>query len=293
MIVGVHPADSLLQGLAEAAEPLEVRRAERQGIDAQVVVEPLEVAEPRGAVERELLFLGGQGVEERAPRDAGAAGAAAPSSRSSSLVEAVGEDDHQPAPADPLGQGVQDAAERRLAAGLRLFERLAEDREVARRRPGRDHRAHGRVERDQPDRVALADHQVGQRRRQPPRVLELRDGLARVAHAARRVDDEIGLKVRLFFIFLDVIAVGLAEGPPVDMADLVAGPVLAMLGELDREPLERALVQARHHPFDHQAARSAPAGRSGPGRWGRERARVGRSRQAACILKSLDPYCRP
>ena len=60
------------------------------------------------------------------------------------------------------------------------------------------------------------------------------------------------MQVGFFLVFLDVVAVGLAEGPPVDMADLVAGAVLPVLGELDREALERALVQPGHHPLDHQ-----------------------------------------
>ncbi len=61
------------------------------------------------------------------------------------------------------------------------------------------------------------------------------------------------LQVRLLLVFLDVMAVGLAERTPVDVADLVSRAVLAVLGELDREALERALVQARHQPFHHQA----------------------------------------
>ena len=167
-------------------------------------------------------------------------------------LESVGEDDDQPAPARPLGQGVQEAAQGGLAAGLRLFQRLAEDREMAGGRPGRDQAPGLAVGGDQPDGVALADHQVGQRRREPPRVLELRARPPRVAHAPRRVDDEVRLEVRLFLIFLDVVAVALAERPPVDVADLVPRPVLAVLGELDREALERAPVHPRHHPLDHQ-----------------------------------------
>ena len=105
----------------------------------------------------------------------------------------------------------------------------------------------------------------GERRGHSAGMLELRDGLPRIAHAPRRIDDEHRLEVRLFLIFLDVVAVGLAEGPPVDVADLVAGAVLAMLGELDREPLERALVQARHDSLDHQPREQLQPAEAGQG----------------------------
>ena len=54
-------------------------------------------------------------------------------------------------------------------------------------------------------------------------------------------------------------------------ADLVARPVLAVLGELDREPLEGALVQAGHHALDDQSRdqlQPAEAGGGGGSRGG-------------------------
>ena len=167
-------------------------------------------------------------------------------------LESVREHDHQSPSSRPIGQRVQEAAEGDFAAGLRLLQHLAEHREMAGGRPGRDQPAGLAAAGDQPDGVALADHQVGERRREPPRVLELRARPPRVPHAPRRIDDEVRFQICLFFIFLDVVAVALAERPPVDVADLVPRPVLAVLGELDREALERAPVHPRHHPLDHQ-----------------------------------------
>jgi hypothetical protein len=37
------------------------------------------------------------------------------------------------------------------------------------------------------------------------------------------------------------------------MSNLIAGAVLAMLSEFDREPLEGALVHARHNAFDDES----------------------------------------
>ena len=83
-------------------------------------------------------------------------------------------------------------------------------------------------------------------------MLELGVRLAGVFHAPRRINDEVCLEIGFLFILLDVIPVGLAVGAPVDMSDLVARAVLPMLGELHRKPLEGALVQTRHHPFNHE-----------------------------------------
>ena len=154
-------------------------------------------------------------------------------------------------------------AERRLATNFRGFKLMAKHRKVARCRSWGNHRAHSRVEGDQPDCVALTDHQVSQRGGDSPGMLELGDRLPGVPHAARRIDDKERLQVRLFLIFLDVIPVGLAERPPVDMPDLVAGPVLAMLGKLDRETLERAPVQTGRHAFDHQASQQLEPAETG------------------------------
>ena len=90
-------------------------------------------------------------------------------------------------------------------------------------------------------------------------------GPARVSHAPRRIEDQVRFQVRLFLIFLDEISVALAVGPPVDVADLVAGAVLAVLGELNGEPLERAPVQARHHPLDGQPRQQFEPAEAGQG----------------------------
>jgi hypothetical protein len=91
-----------------------------------------------------------------------------------------------------------------------------------------------------PDGVALVQHEIRQRCGDVARVVELAGVGALVRHAAGGVDEEVGLEVGLLLVLLDVIAIGLAVGAPVDVADLVAGVVLAVLGELDGEPLVRA-----------------------------------------------------
>ncbi len=109
------------------------------------------------------------------------------------------------------------------------------------------------VERDQADGVLLVDHQVAQGRGQADAVLELRQLLAvGVAHRPGEVHHEVAGEVGLGLELLDVEPVGLGEDRPVDVGDVVARGVLAVLGELDREPLERAGVQPRDEPLDDE-----------------------------------------
>jgi hypothetical protein len=58
-----------------------------------------------------------------------------------------------------------------------------------------------------------------------------------VAHAAAGVHQQIGLEIGFFLEFLDVIAIGLAVDAPVNVANLVAGIILAMLGNSTLKPL--------------------------------------------------------
>jgi hypothetical protein len=55
-------------------------------------------------------------------------------------------------------------------------------------------------------------------------------------------------EVRLLDVLLDVIAVALAIDPPVEIAEIIAGDVLPVLGELDRESLVRARVASVDRP---------------------------------------------
>jgi hypothetical protein len=69
---------------------------------------------------------------------------------------------------------------------------------------------------------------------------------------------------------LDVVAVELAEGLPVEVAKLVAGRVLLVLGELHALALMRALVQPGEHALHHR-----PGAQLHPGQLG-ERGRIER-----------------
>ena len=108
------------------------------------------------------------------------------------------------------------------------------------------------VEQDQADRVLLAGQEHRQRDDQRGGVVELRqDGAgAPVVHRCAGIDDERDPDVALFLVLLDVMAVGAGEDAPVEPAEVVAGGVLAVRGELDVEAVERAAVLAADRPLD-------------------------------------------
>jgi hypothetical protein len=51
-------------------------------------------------------------------------------------------------------------------------------------------------------------------------------------------------QVRLVFVLLEIELVGAAEDFPIEMAQIVARRVFAVLGELDRKAMQRAAMQA-------------------------------------------------
>ena len=125
--------------------------------------------------------------------------------------------------------------------------------EVALHRPRRHVRQGAVAEQGQTDGVPLAQHQVGEGGRQAAAVAELADRAGPTeSHRAAGVDQEIGLEVGLLLVALDVEAVGLGQGLPVEVADRVARHVRPVLGELDREPVVGGPVQAGDEPLDDE-----------------------------------------
>ena len=72
------------------------------------------------------------------------------------------------------------------------------------------------------------------------------------AHRLADVEQQPADEVRLLLVLLEVEAAGPAVDLPVDVLDVVAGDVLAVLGELDGEAVVRALVHARQVALDDQ-----------------------------------------
>ena len=158
-----------------------------------------------------------------------------------------------PPPRQALGEVVQDRGG--AGVGLRCGAgQLGQQHvEVALHRTGRHVRKGAVAEQGQADGVPLAQHQVGEGGREAAAVAELADRpCPPESHRAAGVDQEIGFEVGLLFVALDVEAVGLGQGLPVEVADRVARHVGPVLGELDREPVVGGPVQAGDEPLDHE-----------------------------------------
>jgi len=86
--------------------------------------------------------------------------------------------------------------------------------------------------------------EVAQRARGVGAHLELRDGARAVRHGAARVEKDDGSDVRLLLVAFDVVAVHTPQDFPIQVAQVIAWRVLAMLDELDAEAVARAPVLA-------------------------------------------------
>ena len=74
-----------------------------------------------------------------------------------------------------------------------------------------------------------------------------------VAHGLAAIEEDVRDVVGFLLVLLDVIAVAAAEHLPVEVPRVVAGDILAVLGELDGKPAKGRLVRAGHVAFDDRA----------------------------------------
>jgi len=161
--------------------------------------------------------------------------------------EIADEQDHAPA-LDSIRQFVQRAREACIAAGLEVFQLCQHVGQMALPEPGGKHRADLRIEYHQSGGIALAHHEICEARGYAASIFELahpvRIGL--VSHRCGSVQQDVAGEVRLLFELLHIVAVALAEDFPVDVLDVVAGRILAVLGELHGKSAERTSVETQY-----------------------------------------------
>ena len=150
------------------------------------------------------------------------------------IVVEVGDDDNQSALREAAGEAVEGRGDGRPPPGRDALEVPEHAVQVRGGRARRQMEADLLVEGDHADHVLLAAHEVGQARGQEATVVELRLAAAQaVVHRGAGVQEDVGAEVGLLLVLLDVVAVAAAPGDPVEVPHVVAGDVLAMLGELD------------------------------------------------------------
>ena len=92
-----------------------------------------------------------------------------------------------------------------------------------------------------------------QRGDQHPRIVEFGDGPGRVAHRRAAIEQEGAAQVGVLVGLFQVKAVRPPEEPPVDVAEIIALRVGAVLGEFDGRALLRAPMQPGPESLDHRA----------------------------------------
>ena len=164
--------------------------------------------------------------------------------------EQIGQDHDQPAVADLPGDLGQDGRQVGLAVGLGRLQRVDDFGQLGQRGGRPQVGPLVAVEDGQADRVPLLDQQRGERGGDGGGVGELGHRAAAVGHAGAGVEDDGAAEVGLLLVAFDGVPVGPGEGPPVEPFEVVAGGVLAVVGELDGEAVERAAVQAGDAALD-------------------------------------------
>ncbi len=107
---------------------------------------------------------------------------------------------------------------------------------------------------NQPDAVALAEQHVRNRCREQPRVCELRHAVGPgEPHRPAGVDGEVRDEIRRLAELLRVEAIGPREELPVDVLQVVAGTIVAVLAELRAVAVKRAPVQTGDGAVDGDA----------------------------------------
>src|SRR5688572_10647849 len=99
--------------------------------------------------------------------------------------------------------------------------------------------------------VPLADHEMGETGGDETRVVELRRaGSAGETHGAAGVEHHLHPNVGRLAKLFRVDAIGAGEEFPVDVLEVVARTVMAVLTEFGAVAVERAAVEPRKRPLD-------------------------------------------
>jgi len=104
------------------------------------------------------------------------------------------------------------------------------------------------VEGDQPDAVLLMENQVAERRGGQAGIIVLGDGVRAVMHRFADIEHQPTDEVRLLLVLLEEESTGAAVDFPVHVANVVARDIFAVLRELDRKAVVRALCSPDKYP---------------------------------------------
>jgi hypothetical protein len=166
------------------------------------------------------------------------------------VVDEVAQEDDQPPAGDALGDVVQHGADVGVVVDEGVLEQFEDAAKLALAGLGRQVVAELGVEEPHADGVVLVDQEVGQGGGQVAGVGQLAQPVRGEGHRPRGVQQQVGAQVGLVLEELDVVLVGAGGDLPVEVAQVVAGGVGAVVEVLDGEPVVGAAVPAGQEALD-------------------------------------------
>src|SRR5688572_2465207 len=94
------------------------------------------------------------------------------------------------------------------------------------------------------------NYEIGERRDEAFREIKSAFAIFGKAHRRAAIEDEVATQVCFRLKLLHVKTVGAAEHAPIETADVVAGRVVSIFGELDARAAMRTFVLAGDSSFD-------------------------------------------
>ena len=175
----------------------------------------------------------------------------------------VGNHYHDAAAAQKIHEVDERLGKIRVGTDHRLFDGVQQPEQLSLARGGRDVILHIFVEHDQTRGVALRVGKITKRRGEKARVIELGHRLRAETHGRAGIEQKQKLRVGLAAIPLEIGALGTGVDVPVDVAEIVAFGVSAVLGELLAKAEIRRAVQPRDKSLDHGLGDKIEAGDTG------------------------------
>jgi hypothetical protein len=169
------------------------------------------------------------------------------------VVEQIAHDHDDPTPAETLGEVVKDRAGAGLSRRGRLLHYMQQLLELGWIAARPNDLADFLIERHEPDGIPLVEYEIRKGGCRALSVRKLRKRRVRplILHALAGIEQQITKQVGFLFKLFQIEPVTLTEHFPIDIAQIIARRVLAMLGKFVREAAVGAAVKAGHIAFDN------------------------------------------
>ncbi len=173
------------------------------------------------------------------------------------IAETVRDQKNQAASPRLLRQVMQERCNAGLVRGLGAFQGFQNGQHVPRLAADRQLRAASAVKNRQAGAVALMNNRISEDGRKQLGIFQLVGRAVAVEHRAAGVEQNMADEVRFLLVLLDGVAFRPAVAFPVDVANIVAGHIFAVLDEFDGEAAEGAFVIADAQSLDDGASLQA------------------------------------